>query len=331
MSQRRESTERAEAAVPPPSAEPILVPRGSKVPAQDSEFLTTSTGVRLHHTDDSLKAGSRGPTLMDDFHLREKIMHFDHERIPERVVHARGVGVHGIFESYGNATEFTSAGFLRPGVVTPVFTRFSTVVGSRGSADTVRDVRGFAVKFYTDEGNFDLVGNNIPVFFIRDGIKFPDLVHAAKPEPDREIPQAQTAHSTFWDFVSAIPESPHMLMWVMSDRAIPRSYRMMEGFGVHTFRLVNEAMETCSSSSTGSRCSASTAWCGRRPRPWRAWTRTSTAATSTTRSAQVRSPSGSSACRSCPTPRTRCSRASISSTRPRSCPRSSFPCSRSAA
>jgi catalase len=214
------------------------------VPAQDSEFLTTSTGVRLHHTDDSLKAGSRGPTLMDDFHLREKIMHFDHERIPERVVHARGVGVHGIFESYGNATEFTSAGFLRPGVVTPVFTRFSTVVGSRGSADTVRDVRGFAVKFYTDEGNFDLVGNNIPVFFIRDGIKFPDLVHAAKPEPDREIPQAQTAHSTFWDFVSAIPESPHMLMWVMSDRAIPRSYRMMEGFGVHTFRLVNEAMET---------------------------------------------------------------------------------------
>ena len=181
---------------------------------------------------------------MDDFHLREKIMHFDHERIPERVVHARGAGAHGVFEAYGNAAEITSADFLQPGRVTPVFTRFSTVVGSRGSADTVRDVRGFAVKFYTDEGIFDLVGNNIPVFFIRDGIKFPDLIHAAKPEPDREIPQAQTAHTTFWDFVSMIPESPHMLMWAMSDRAIPRSYRMMEGFGVHTFRLVNAAGET---------------------------------------------------------------------------------------
>ena len=149
-----------------------------------------------------------------------------------------------MFESYGTAAEITSADFLQAGRVTPVFTRFSTVVGSRGSADTVRDVRGFAVKFYTDEGVFDLVGNNIPVFFIRDGIKFPDLIHAAKPEPDREIPQAQTAHTTFWDFVSMIPESPHMLMWAMSDRAIPRSYRMMEGFGVHTFRLVNEAGET---------------------------------------------------------------------------------------
>jgi catalase len=217
----------------------VLVPRASKVPAQDSEYLTTAQGQRLSHTDDSLKAGSRGPTLLEDFHLREKVMHFDHERIPERVVHARGVGVHGVFESYGNVSDVTCAGFLQPGVRTPVFTRFSTVVGSRGSADTVRDVRGFAVKFYTDEGVFDLVGNNIPVFFIRDGIKFPDLIHAAKPEPDREIPQAQTAHSTFWDFVSLIPESPHMLMWVMSDRAIPRSYRMMEGFGVHTFRLVN--------------------------------------------------------------------------------------------
>ena len=161
--------------------------------------------MRLAHTDDSLKAGVRGPTLMDDFHLREKIMHFDHERIPERVVHARGVGVHGVFESYGTAAELTCAGFLQAGRVTPVFTRFSTVVGSRGSADTVRDVRGFAVKFYTDEGIFDLVGNNIPVFFIRDGIKFPDLIHAAKPEPDREIPQAQTAHTTFWDFVSIDP------------------------------------------------------------------------------------------------------------------------------
>ena len=216
----------------------VLVPRGSKVPAQDSEFLTTQQGQRLSHTDDSLKAGTRGPTLMDDFHLREKVMHFDHERIPERVVHARGAAAHGVFEAYDGADELTCAGFLQPGVRTPVFTRFSTVVGSRGSADTVRDVRGFAVKFYTQEGVFDLVGNNIPVFFIRDGIKFPDLIHAAKPEPDREIPQAQTAHTTFWDFVSMIPESPHMLMWVMSDRAIPRSYRMMEGFGVHTFRLV---------------------------------------------------------------------------------------------
>ncbi len=209
------------------------------MPAQDSEVLTTAQGVRLQHTDDSLKAGVRGPTLLEDFHLREKITHFDHERIPERVVHARGAGAHGVFESYGTAAGITCAQFLQPGVRTPVFTRFSTVAGSRGSADTVRDVRGFAVKFYTDEGVFDLVGNNMPVFFIRDGIKFPDLIHAAKPEPDLEIPQAQTAHTTFWDFVSLIPESPHMLMWVMSDRAIPRSYRTMEGFGVHTFRLVD--------------------------------------------------------------------------------------------
>jgi catalase len=237
---------RKQAAAPassPPTA-PVLSPRTSKVPAQDSEFLTTAQGQRLSHTDDSLKAGPRGPTLMDDFHLREKVMHFDHERIPERVVHARGVGVHGIFEAYGNASDLTCADFLQAGRQTPVFVRFSTVVGSRGSADTVRDVRGFAVKFYTDEGVFDLVGNNIPVFFIRDGIKFPDLIHAAKPEPDREIPQAQTAHTTFWDFVSSIPESPHMLMWVMSDRAIPRSYRMMEGFGVHTFRLVTDSGDT---------------------------------------------------------------------------------------
>ncbi len=222
---------------------PKLTPRASKVPAQDSDFLTTAQGVRLAQTDDSLKADQRGPTLMEDFHLREKIMHFDHERIPERVVHARGTAAHGVFESYGTAADITTAAFLQPGQRTPVFTRFSTVVGSRGSADTVRDVRGFAVKFYTDEGVFDLVGTNIPVFFIRDGIKFPDLIHAAKPEPDREIPQAQTAHTTFWDFVSMLPESPHMLMWVMSDRAIPRSYRMMEGFGVHTFRLVNAAGE----------------------------------------------------------------------------------------
>src|SRR5688572_13013198 len=224
--------------------QPILAPRASKVPAQDSEFLTSATGTRLPHTDDSLTIGDRGPTLMEDFHLREKITHFDHERIPERVVHARGAAAHGVFESYGTAEGITSADFLQAGRITPLFTRFSTVVGSRGSADTVRDVRGFAVKFYTADGVFDLVGNNIPVFFIRDGIKFPDLIHAAKPEPDREIPQAQTAHTTFWDFVSMIPESPHMLMWVMSDRAIPRSYRMMEGFGVHTFRLVNAAGET---------------------------------------------------------------------------------------
>ena len=231
-----EAATRAQALVPSP--------RTSKVPAQDSEFLTTQQGQRVAHTDDSLKAGARGPTLLEDFHLREKVMHFDHERIPERVVHARGAAAHGVFESYGTAAEFTCAGFLQPGRTTPVFTRFSTVIGSRGSADTVRDVRGFATKFYTDEGVFDLVGNNMPVFFIRDGIKFPDLIHAAKPEPDREIPQAQTAHTTFWDFVSLIPESPHMLMWAMSDRAIPRSYRMMEGFGVHTFRLVDEAGAT---------------------------------------------------------------------------------------
>ena len=222
----------------------VLSPRTGDLPGQDSEFLTSAQGVRIPHTDDSLKAGRRGPVLMDDFHLRERIMHFDHERIPERVVHARGVGVHGEFTSYGTAGDLTSAGFLASDVTTPVFVRFSTVVGSRGSADTARDVRGFATKFYTAEGVFDLVGNNIPVFFIRDAIKFPDLVHAAKPEADLEVPQASTAHSTFWDFVSSIPESPHMLMWVMSDRAIPRSLRMMEGFGVHTFRLVNEARET---------------------------------------------------------------------------------------
>ena len=189
--------------------------------------LTTNQGLAINNDQDTLKAGDRGPSLLEDFHVREKVTHFDHERIPERVVHARGTGAHGVFEAYGAAEGITSAAFLTEGRVTPVFTRFSTVVGSRGSADTVRDVRGFAVKFYTDEGVFDLVGNNIPVFFIRDGIKFPDLIHAAKPEPDREIPQAQTAHTTFWDFVSLIPESPHMLMWAMSDRAIPRSYRMM--------------------------------------------------------------------------------------------------------
>ncbi|MBA3697399.1 MAG: catalase [Planctomycetes bacterium] len=205
------------------------------------QILTTDQGVRVDSTDDSLLAGERGPTLLEDFHLREKIMRFDHERIPERVVHARGAGAHGHFQLYEPLPHLTRAAFLCDTAVrTPVFVRFSTVVGSRGSADTVRDVRGFAVKFYTSEGNYDLVGNNMPVFFIQDGIKFPDLVHALKPQPNNEIPQAQSAHDSFWDFVSLTPETAHMVMWVMSDRAIPRSFRMMEGFGVHTFRLVTQ-------------------------------------------------------------------------------------------
>ncbi|KAA0110630.1 catalase [Mycolicibacterium sp. P1-5] len=213
--------------------------------AQSGKYLTTAQGVRLPDTDHSLKAGPRGPSLLEDFHLREKITHFDHERIPERVVHARGAAAHGVFESYGTASSVTRAGFLsRRGKKTEVFCRFSTVLGSRGSADTVRDTRGFAVKFYTDEGNFDLVGNNMPVFFIQDGIKFPDIVHAAKPHPDREIPQAQSAHDTFWDFVSQHTEATHHVFWNMSDRGIPRSYRTMEGFGVHTFRLVNKRGKT---------------------------------------------------------------------------------------
>jgi catalase len=206
---------------------------------QDS-VLTTQQGVRVDHTDDSLTAGTRGPTLLEDFHAREKITHFDHERIPERVVHARGAGAYGYFEAYDDSLrDRTTAEFLTSGERIPVFVRFSTVAGSRGSADTVRDVRGFATKFYTRQGNYDLVGNNMPVFFIQDGIKFPDFVHAVKPEPPNEIPQAQSAHDTFWDFVSLHPESMHMVMWLMSDRALPRSYRMMQGFGVHTFRLVN--------------------------------------------------------------------------------------------
>ncbi|MFL6125848.1 catalase, partial [Actinophytocola sp.] len=204
---------------------------------QQGEYLTTSVGLRLYDTDHSLKAGERGPTLLQDHHLREKVMHFDHERIPERVVHARGYGVHGVFVGYGTAAKICKAAFLGDGVETQVFVRFSTVLGSRGSADTVRDTRGFATKFYTSEGNFDLVGNNIPVFFIQDGIKFPDIIHAGKPHPDREIPQAQSAHDTFWDFVSTHTEATHHVMWNMSDRGIPRSFRTMEGFGVHTFRL----------------------------------------------------------------------------------------------
>jgi catalase len=203
-------------------------------------LLTTNQGVVIPDNHNSLKAGARGPTLLEDFILREKITHFDHERIPERVVHARGAAAHGYFELTRPLVEYTKADFLgEVGARTPVFVRFSTVVGSRGSADTVRDVRGFAVKFYTREGNYDLVGNNMPVFFIQDAMKFPDLVHAIKPEPHHEMPQASSAHDTFWDFVSLMPETTHMLMWVMSDRGIPRSYRMMEGFGVHTFRLVN--------------------------------------------------------------------------------------------
>ena len=213
--------------------------------AQGGDQFTTTQGVPVDDTDNSLRVGDRGPTLLDDFHLREKIMHFDHERIPERVVHARGAAAHGTFRLTQSIENLTCAPVLcDTAVETPMFVRFSTVAGSRGSADTARDVRGFAVRFYTGEGNWDLVGNNIPVFFIQDGIKFPDLIHAAKPEPDREIPQAQTAHDTFWDFASLAPESTHMLMWIMSDRAIPRSYRTMEGFGVHTFRLVNAEGDT---------------------------------------------------------------------------------------
>src|SRR6201746_424088 len=212
--------------------------------AQEGDFLTTASGLRIRDTDHSLKAGERGPTLLQDHHLREKITHFDHERIPERVVHARGAAAHGTFVGYGSAAGVCRAGFLAEGVETPVFVRFSTVLGSRGSADTVRDTRGFATKFYTSEGVFDLVGNNIPVFFIQDALKFPDLIHAVKMEPDRGFPQAASAHDTFWDFISLTPESFHMIMWVMSDRAIPRSLRMIEGFGVHTYRMINEKGES---------------------------------------------------------------------------------------
>jgi catalase len=207
--------------------------------------LTTNQGVPIADNQNSLKIGLRGPTAMEDFILREKLTHFDHERIPERVVHARGSAAHGYFEAYKDLSDVTKATpFAAEGKRTPVFVRFSTVAGGAGSSDTVRDVRGFAVKFYTDEGNWDLVGNNIPVFFIQDAMKFPDLVHSVKPEPHHNMPQASSAHDTFWDFVSLMPESTHMLMWQMSDRAIPRSYRTMQGFGVHTFRLVNAAGES---------------------------------------------------------------------------------------
>jgi catalase len=202
--------------------------------------LTTNVGVPIADDQNTLRAGERGPALVEDFAFLEKIQHFDHERIPERIVHARGSGAHGYFQVYESMAKYTRAAFLNdPAVKTPVFVRFSTVGGSRGSADTARDVRGFAVKFYTSEGNYDLVGNNMPVFFIQDAIKFPDFVHAVKPEPQHEMPQASSAHDTFYDFCGLTPESAHMVLWLMSDRAIPRSYRMMEGFGVHTFRLLN--------------------------------------------------------------------------------------------
>ncbi len=214
--------------------------------SSDGQFLTTNQGLKINDNNNSLKAGERGATLLEDFILREKITHFDHERIPERIVHARGSAAHGVFKLYEPMAKYTKAGFLNDNTKeTPVFVRFSTVAGSRGSSDLARDVRGFSVKFYTDEGIYDLVGNNMPVFFIQDAMKFPDLIHAVKPEPHNEIPQAASAHDTFWDFISLMPESMHMIMWAMSDRALPRSLRMMEGFGVHTFRLINNKNKSC--------------------------------------------------------------------------------------
>ena len=228
-----------------PTGCPFHIAPGEPDPrAQQGEYLTTAQGTRLGETSHSLRAGTRGPLLMQDHHFREKITHFDHERIPERVVHARGAGAHGVFKANGAAAKISKAGVFAKDKETPVFVRFSTVLGSRGSADTVRDTRGWGVKFYTDEGTWDLVGNNIPVFFIQDGIKFPDVIHAAKPHPDREIPQAQSAHDTFWDFVGLHTEATHHTFWNMSDRGIPRSYRTMEGFGIHTFRFINDAGET---------------------------------------------------------------------------------------
>jgi catalase len=223
-------------------AKPVTPGSGETHQIADDEHptLTTAQGIPVADDQNTLRVGDRGPAALEDFHFREKIFHFDHERIPERVVHARGFGAHGYFEPYESLSDVTRADvFAEAGRQTPVFVRFSTVAGNKGSADLARDVRGFAVKFYTREGNWDLVGNNIPVFFIQDAIKFPDVVHAAKQEPDRGFPQAQTAHDNFWDFASLMPESTHMLMWIMSDRAIPRSFRFMEGFGVHTFRLIN--------------------------------------------------------------------------------------------
>jgi catalase len=228
------------AALTTPAAE-VVTPPG----VAEGTRLTTNQGLRISDDQNQLRAGIRGPSLLEDLAFREKIMHFDHERIPERVVHARGAGAHGVFKLHTSLSRYTTAKVLTDtSASTPVFVRFSTVNGSRGSADTARDARGFATKFYTSEGVWDLVGNNIPVFFIQDAIKFPDLVHSFKPEPDVEIPQASTAHDTFWDYISLTPESMHMIMWVMSDRGIPRSMRMMEGFGIHTFRLVNKGVAT---------------------------------------------------------------------------------------
>ncbi|WP_426208610.1 catalase [Massilia sp. TWP1-3-3] len=239
------TSDKVGAGMPPPGSNPTVDPLDRVRVDGGGQRLTTNQGVPIADNQNSLKIGLRGPTALEDFILREKITHFDHERIPERVVHARGSAAHGYFESYKDLSELTRATvFAEPGKRTPVFTRFSTVAGERGSSDTVRDVRGFAVKFYSDQGNWDLVGNNIPVFFIQDAMKFPDLVHSVKPEPHHAMPQASSAHDTFWDFVSLMPESTHMLMWQMSDRAIPRSYRTMQGFGVHTFRLVNAAGES---------------------------------------------------------------------------------------
>ncbi len=221
------------------------VERGSggethQVAGDDRPRLTTQQGVPVADDQNTLRVGERGPDALEDFHFREKLFHFDHERIPERVVHARGFGAHGYFENYESLADITRADpFQEAGLRTSAFVRFSTVAGNKGSSDLARDVRGFAVKLYTREGNWDIVGNNIPIFFIQDAMKFPDLVHAAKQEPDRGFPQAQTAHDNFWDFASLMPESTAMLMWIMSDRAIPRSFRFMEGFGVHTFRFVN--------------------------------------------------------------------------------------------
>lgn len=212
----------------------------------DGMGLTTNEGVKVAHNQNTLRAGTRGPALVEDFHFTEKLAHFDRERIPERVVHARGSGAHGFFQAYKSLAKYTKAGFLQdPDMKTPVFVRISTVQGFRGSPDTVRDIRGFSTKFYTQEGNFDLVGNDTAVFFIQDAIKFPDFVHAVKPEPQNEVPQGQSAHDTFWDFVSLQPEALHNVMWAMSDRGIPRSLRMIEGFGIHTFRLVNDQGKSC--------------------------------------------------------------------------------------
>ncbi len=234
-----------EGSVPDVGSQRLPVANCTRSPVESTPRSPRTRASPLSDNQNSLRANPRGPTLLEDFILREKIMHFDHERIPERIVHARGTGVHGFFELTASLEQYTTARILTEvGEKTPVFARFSTVAGGAGSVDTPRDVRGFAVKFYTKEGNWDLVGNNIPVFFIQDAIKFPDLIHAVKMEPDRGFPQSATAHDTFWDFISLTPESMHMVMWIMSDRTIPRSLRMIEGFGVHSFRLINDAGES---------------------------------------------------------------------------------------